>query len=305
MSSLWNEVGNEIDSLFSRKASIENFEIGQQTTYRTRAKCSLYVEVSNEAELQSVVSVNKKTNKEIVIIGNGSNLLIADTGFDGLVVGLGKGFEEIEINDTQVKAGAAVKLPVLARKTASVGLAGFEWAVGVPGTIGGAVKMNAGGHGSDMRESVQSAEVVDLVNGKRISLSTGDLEFEYRTSSIESHQIVVNAILVLEKGVPAVSNEKIKEIVRWRLENQPGGQNAGSVFKNPEKKSAGELIEETGSKGFRVGTAAISRKHANFIQVDQNGKATDVYLLMKEIQRRVSDEFGIKLKIETQLIGFD
>ena len=305
MSSLWNEVGNEIDSLFSRKAAIENFEIGQQTTYRTRAKCSLYVEVSNEAELQSVVSVNKKTNKEIVIIGNGSNLLIADTGFDGLVVRLGKGFEEIEINDTQVKAGAAVKLPVLARKTASVGLAGFEWAVGVPGTIGGAVKMNAGGHGSDMCESVQSAEVVDLLNGKKISLSADDLEFVYRTSSIESHQIVVNVILVLGKGVPAVSNEKIKEIVRWRLENQPGGQNAGSVFKNPEKKSAGELIEETGSKGFRVGTAAISQKHANFIQVDQNGRATDVYLLMKEIQRRVSEEFGIKLKIETQLIGFD
>ena len=305
MGNQWNEVGNEIDSLLRRKASIKNFEIGQQTTYRTRAKCSLYVEVSNEAELQSVVSVNKKTNKEILIIGNGSNLLIADTGFDGLVVRLGKGFEEIEINDTHVKAGAAVKLPVLARKTASVGLAGFEWAVGVPGTIGGAVKMNAGGHGSDMCESVQSAEVVDLVNGKKISLSADDLEFVYRTSSIESHQIVVNVILVLGKGVPAVSNEKIKEIVRWRLENQPGGQNAGSVFKNPEKKSAGELIEETGSKGFRVGTAAISQKHANFIQVDQNGRATDVYLLMKEIQRRVSEEFGIKLKIETQLIGFD
>ena len=305
MGNQWNAVGNEIDSLLRRKASIKNFEIGQQTTYRTRAKCSLYVEVSNEAELQSVVSVNKKTNKEIVIIGNGSNLLIADTGFDGLVVRLGKGFEEIEINDTQVKAGAAVKLPVLARKTASVGLAGFEWAVGVPGTIGGAVKMNAGGHGSDMCESVQSAEVVDLVNGKKISLSADDLEFVYRTSSIESHQIVVNVVLVLGKGVPGVSNEKIKEIVRWRLENQPGGQNAGSVFKNPEKKSAGELIEETGSKGFRVGTAAISQKHANFIQVDQNGRATDVYLLMKEIQRRVSEEFGIKLKIETQLIGFD
>ena len=305
MGNQWNEVGNEIDSLFSRKASIKNFEIGQQTTYRTRAKCSLYVEVSNEAELQSVVSVNKKINKEILIIGNGSNLLIADTGFDGLAVRLGKGFEEIEINDTHVKAGAAVKLPVLARKTASVGLAGFEWAVGVPGTIGGAVKMNAGGHGSDMCESVQSAEVVDLVNGKKISLSADDLEFVYRTSSIESHQIVVNVVLVLGKGVPGVSNEKIKEIVRWRLENQPGGQNAGSVFKNPEKKSAGELIEETGSKGFRVGTAAISQKHANFIQVDQNGRATDVYLLMKEIQRRVSEEFGIKLQIETQLIGFD
>ena len=305
MGNQWNAVGNEIDSLLRRKASIKNFEIGQQTTYRTRAKCSLYVEVSNEAELQSVVSVNKKINKEILIIGNGSNLLIADTGFDGLVVRLGKGFEEIEINDTHVKAGAAVKLPVLARKTASVGLAGFEWAVGVPGTIGGAVKMNAGGHGSDMCESVQSAEVVDLVNGKKISLSADDLEFVYRTSSIESHQIVVNVVLVLGKGVPGVSNEKIKEIVRWRLENQPGGQNAGSVFKNPEKKSAGELIEETGSKGFRVGTAAISQKHANFIQVDQNGRATDVYLLMKEIQRRVSEEFGIKLKIETQLIGFD
>ena len=305
MTALWNQVANDIDTLLSRKAAVENFDIGQQTTYRTVAKCSLYVLTNNEAELLLVSSVIQKADLKVALIGNGSNLLIADSGFDGLVVSLGRGFEEIEINENFVEAGAAVQLPVLARKTTSVGLTGFEWGVGVPGTIGGAVKMNAGGHGSDMDQSIKNAEIIDLLSGQKSLLTLNELDFGYRTSSIEPHEIVTRATLDLQEGVKSVSEEKIKEIVRWRLENQPGGQNAGSVFTNPDNQSAGQLIEETGSKGLRIGTAEISEKHANFIQVDPEGNAADVYALMKEVRRRVFEEFGIELQIETKLVGFD
>ena len=305
MTTFWNQVANDIDTLLSRKAAVENFDIGQKTTYRTVAKCSLYVEVNNETELLFVSSAIQKTGIKVALIGNGSNLLIADSGFDGLVVGLGRGFEEIEIRETFVEVGAAVQLPVLARKTVSVGLTGFEWAVGVPGTIGGAVKMNAGGHGSDMDESTKSAEIIDLLSGQKLLLTLDELDFAYRSSSIKPHEIVIRVTLDLQEGVKAVSEEKIKEIVRWRLENQPGGQNAGSVFTNPDNQSAGQLIEETGSKGLRIGTAEISEKHANFIQVDPEGNAADVYALMTEVRRRVFEEFGVELRTETKLVGFD
>ena len=305
MTTFWSQVANDVDTLLARKAVVENFNIGQLTTYRTVGKCSLYVEANNETELLFVSSVIQKTGIKVALIGNGSNLLIADSGFDGLVISLGREFEEIEIRENFVEIGAAVQLPVLARKTVSVGLTGFEWAVGVPGTIGGAVKMNAGGHGSDMNESIKSAEIINLLSGQKSLLTLNKLDFGYRSSSIKTHEIVVRATLDLQEGVKSVSEEKIKEIVRWRLENQPGGQNAGSVFTNPENQSAGQLIEETGSKGLRIGTAEISEKHANFIQVDPEGNAADVYALMKEVRRRVFEEFGIELQTETKLVGFD
>ena len=156
-----------------------------------------------------------------------------------------------------------------------------------------------------MNESIESAEIINLLSGKKSLLTLDKLDFGYRASSIKPHEIVDCATLDLQEGVKAVSEEKIKEIVRWRLENQPGGQNAGSVFANPDNQSAGQLIEETGSKGLRIGTAEISEKHANFIQVDTEVNAADVYALMTEVRRRVFEEFGIELRTETKLVGFD
>ena len=305
MGQLWDRLASEINLLLGRKAAVANFDIGQMTTYRTIAKCTLFVQVENQEELLTVSSVSQKAGVKIVVIGNGSNLLISDSGFNGLVVKLGNGFESMEINENAVEVGGATKLPVVARQTSSAALSGFEWAVGVPGTIGGAIKMNAGGHGSDMNDSIQSVEVIDLENGQKLRIGRKQLQFGYRTSSITSNQIVVQAVLELTDGIKSESEEMIKDIVRWRLENQPGGQNAGSVFTNPENQTAGNLIEKTGSKGHRIGTAQISEKHANFIQVDPNGKASDVFALMEETRRRVFSEFGIMLQIETKLVGFD
>jgi len=192
---------------------------------------------------------------------------------------------------------------MVARRTAAAGLSGFEWAVGVPGSIGGAVRMNAGGHGSDMAASLRSVRVLDLATGEAGDVPADALDLSYRRSSVLPSQVVVEAALGLRHGDVAASESQISEIVRWRREHQPGGANAGSVFTNPEGDSAGRLIDLAGCKGLRIGSAVVSEKHANFIQVDPGGSADDVLALMAEVQRRVMDRCGVELAVETRLVG--
>jgi UDP-N-acetylmuramate dehydrogenase len=239
------------------------------------------------------------------MVGRGSNLLVADGGYAGLVLQLGGGFDAVEVEGTRIVAGGGASLPVVARHSVQEGLAGFEWAVGVPGSIGGAVRMNAGGHGSDMSAVLESADVVDLSDGTDRRQSLDDLALGYRTSSITSTQVVVSASLGLRAGDPAEGESLLAEIVRWRRENQPGGTNAGSVFTNPAGDSAGRLIDLAGLKGLRQGSAVVSTKHANFIQADPGGRAGDVLALMREVQRRVAEAHGVDLHPETVLLGFD
>ncbi len=193
---------------------------------------------------------------------------------------------------------------MVARTTAAAGLRGFEWAVGVPGSIGGAVRMNAGGHGSDMAAVLRRVRVVDLDSGKDEIVPVSELDLGYRRSAITPTTVVVWAELALEEGEVALAEEEIADIVRWRRANQPGGQNAGSVFTNPEDDSAGRLIDAAGLKGFRVGTARVSEKHANFIQADDGGSAQDVLALMRAVADRVRDRFGVELHPEVRLVGF-
>jgi UDP-N-acetylmuramate dehydrogenase len=195
-------------------------------------------------------------------------------------------------------------LPVAARQTASAGLTGFEWAVGVPGSVGGAVRMNAGGHGSDMAANLVRVSVFDLTDGGPREWSVAELDLAYRRSAVQSHHIVLFAELALGEGDRAVSEAEISDIVRWRRANQPGGQNAGSVFTNPPGDSAGRLIDQAGLKGFRVGTAEVSTKHANFIQADPAGAADDVHQVIQAVMARVLDVHGVQLHCENLLIGF-
>ena len=204
-----------------------------------------------------------------------------------------------------MRVGAAASLPVASRASVAAGLTGFEWAVGVPGSVGGAVRMNAGGHGSDMAASVVEATIVDLHAGVADAWLLEDLAFSYRHSALAAHHVVVDVTLALDKGDRASSEAELSEIVRWRREHQPGGQNAGSVFTNPEGDSAGRLIDSAGGRGLRVGSAEVSNKHANFIQADPNGRADDVFALMCAVQRLVLDHHGVTLVPETRLIGFD
>ena len=279
--------------------------LGPFTTYRVGGPAALFTTVDDDEQLAALAPVVAEAGVPVLVVGKGSNLLVADAGFDGLAVRLGDRFADITVDGTVVRAGAAASLPVTARRTAAAGLTGFEWAVGVPGSIGGAVRMNAGGHGSDMAASLVRVRVVDLAAGEDGVVNASDLALGYRTSSVRPSQVVVWAELRLAVGDPATSQAEITEIVRWRREHQPGGANAGSVFTNPPDDSAGRLIDAAGCKGLRIGSAEVSPKHANFIQADEGGSADDVWALMREVRARVLAHSGIDLHAETRTVGFD
>ncbi|HEX7094582.1 MAG TPA: UDP-N-acetylmuramate dehydrogenase [Acidimicrobiales bacterium] len=287
--------------------------LGPLTTYRVGGAAARFLVASSLDDLLAVAEAAKASGLPVLVIGRGSNLLVADRGVCGIVVQLGNELAHIDINAGDnddrsnvriVRAGGAASLPVVARRTASAGCTGFEWAVGVPGSIGGAVRMNAGGHGSDMAAVVTEATIVDVRDG-RVERRTADaLRFGYRTSSVRDTDVVIDATLRLAPGDPDTSLRTIDDIVRWRRENQPGGQNAGSVFTNPPGDSAGRLIDTAGCKGMRVGSAHVSTKHANFIQVDDGGSADDVHALMRLVHERVLEVHGVDLVPETRMVGF-
>ncbi|MGI8777026.1 MAG: UDP-N-acetylmuramate dehydrogenase [Acidimicrobiales bacterium] len=285
--------------------------IGPLTSYRVGGPAALFLEVADEADLELAGRAVQASGVPVLVVGRGSNLLVADRGFPGLALVLGAGFTDISVEGTDVVAGAAVSLPVLARRTAVAGLTGMEWSVGVPGSVGGAVRMNAGGHGSDMSRSLVSVRVHELgsretTGGSRLhgSVAADRLDLGYRCSALGPAHMVVSARFALSPGDRASSERAIAEIVRWRREHQPGGSNGGSVFANPDGESAGRLIDEAGLKGLRRGSAFVSPKHANFVQVDDGGSADDVAGLVGEVARLVAARTGVRLRVENHLIGF-
>jgi UDP-N-acetylmuramate dehydrogenase len=291
--------GEVLGSLAERDAPL-----GPLTTYRVGGRAALLVTAGSEDDLRRVADAAVARSVPVLVLGKGSNLLVADGGFAGIAVRLGEGFTDVTVDGTTVRAGGAASLPVVARQTVRAGLSGFEWAVGVPGSIGGAVRMNAGGHGSDMAACLRRVRVLDVVGGEDGIVPVERLDLAYRSSNLTATQVVVWAELDLEPGDRPTGEAEVSEIVRWRRANQPGGQNAGSVFTNPAGDSAGRLIDAAGCKGLRIGTAEVSTKHANFIQADEGGSADDVFALMGEVRRRVQQHGGVDLHHETVLVGF-
>jgi UDP-N-acetylmuramate dehydrogenase len=291
--------------------------LGHLTTYGVGGPAALYVEVEGPGDLDEVrraladAAQSASPPLRTFVIGRGSNLLVADAGFDGVVVHLGSGFAALELpelgagSDALVTAGAALPLPVLARRVAEAGWSGLAWAVGVPGSVGGAVRMNAGGHGSDMASCLVRYSWVDLLSDEGGSDEVTRLDYGYRSSSVTASQLVLTAELHVTPGSAAAEQEAVASIVRWRREHQPGGSNAGSVFTNPEGDAAGRLIEEAGLKGFRLGSAHVSEKHANFIQADRDGRADDVHALMEHVRGVVAKRCGVVLRTEVRLLGFE
>lgn len=279
--------------------------IGPRTTYRVGGSVRALVTLTSNDDLDELGPLLLRCGLPFTVIGNGSNLLVADGELALVAVLLAGEFANLSWSGSpvvMVDAGAGLDLPVAARRLAAEGITGFEWAVGVPGTFGGATAMNAGGHGSDMAACVHSATV--WRNGERQRLSLDDLHFAYRSSAVRAGDIVTTVTLRLSEGDAEESKRTIGEIVRWRRTHQPGGANGGSVFRNPPGESAGRLIERTGCKGLRIGSAVVSEKHANFILVDAGGRAADVYELLSEVRRRVREATGVTLESEHRLLGF-
>jgi UDP-N-acetylmuramate dehydrogenase len=286
--------------------------LGPMTTYRVGGAAAIFVRVTRRNDLGLVALARRESGLPLLVVGRGSNLLVSDAGFRGIAVSVAEIADGINIDTetSSVRAGAAVLLPVLSRRLAAAGLSGFEWAVGVPGSIGGAVRMNAGGHGSDMAACLSDVTLADLddpAQGAIRMVPAADLGLRFRGSSLGPGSVVLDARLHLRQGDRAESEREIAEIVAWRRANQPGGQNAGSVFVNPVpgEVSAGELIDGAGLRGLRVGSAMVSEKHANFIQADEAGSADDARRLMDVVRREVEDRTGYALRTEIRLIGFE
>lgn len=281
--------------------------LGPLTTYRVGGTAALGITVRDRADVELVARAVQASSVPVLVVGRGSNLLVADRGFAGLAVVLGDYANTIAVQGTTVRAGASVFLPVLARQTVAASLAGLEWAVGVPGSVGGGVRMNAGGHGSDIAASLVDVELLDLHDGTWHRRPAGALGLRFRGSDLADHELVVEATFALAHGDRERSEAELSEIVRWRRQHQPGGQNAGSVFVNPipGQLSAGQVVDEVGLRGLRMGSASVSDKHANFIQADEGGSADDVFALMRFVRARVLAERGIALRSEIRLVGFE
>jgi UDP-N-acetylmuramate dehydrogenase len=322
--------------------------LAPMTTYGVGGPAALYIEVEGPEDLEVLRRAMRRPKAEersdsglgvgVFVIGRGSNLLVADAGFDGIVLHLGSGFAGLDLprgsvdrsggvnrsgavdrsdeahrgKDTDrgdtgralVRAGAALALPVLARRVADAGWSGLSWAVGVPGSVGGAVRMNAGGHGSNMASCLVRYRWVDVLAEEGGADGPERLAYGYRTSSVTATQVVLEAELEVTPGSAEEERAAVASIVTWRRENQPGGSNAGSVFTNPQEDSAGRLIEAAGLKGHRLGTARVSTKHANFIQADKGGRAADVHALMEFVRSVVAERCGVQLDTEVRLLGF-
>ena len=301
--------------MFGSRAK-RNVDLSQFTTYKVGGTAALHMMVSSIDDLYLVSAVLAEVELPILVIGRGSNLLISDSGFKGLAITMSGLADYVDLPNRDEEPGVepialfggSVALPVAARQSVARGLTGFEWGVGVPGSVGGAVRMNAGGHGSDLASSLTSVRMFHLRKGREAHVNAVDLGLRFRGSALDDHHVVLSATVDLEwSKSPEASEAELQEVVRWRRENQPGGQNAGSVFVNPEpgKISAGAVIDELGMRGMRVGSAQVSEKHANFIQADVGGNAQDVVALMAEVRRRVRDERGYVLRSEIRLIGFE
>jgi UDP-N-acetylmuramate dehydrogenase len=281
--------------------------LGARTTYRVGGPAALMVEADDEETLIAChrALLTAGGGVAVLVIGKGSNMLVADSGFAGLAIRLGGELAVFETEQTHVFAGGGVGMQALARATADAGLGGFEWAVGIPGSLGGAVRMNAGGHGSEMSDVLVRARLFDLETGEAAWIGLEELRTGYRCSAVRGTDVVIGTELVLRLCEPAEALERVADVVRWRQANQPGGLNGGSVFKNPTGDSAGRLIDVTGLKGLRVGSAEVSSKHANFFQADRNGSADDVRALIDQVRRLVYEAQGVELVPELRMIGFE
>ncbi len=289
---------------------IKEVPMSSYTTFHIGGIADYVVTPENEEQLAKLLHLIKEENVDFVVIGNGSNILVSDKGFDGIVIQLGDKFSSFVIKDKDesgvyVDVTAGMRLSRLGNELAASSIEGFEFATGIPGTIGGAVMMNAGAYGGEIKDIIKSARVMDF-DGNVKELSRDELELGYRTSIIaKKNYIVISAVFDLKKGDREKIRSNIKELALKRREKQPlEYPSAGSTFKRPEGYFAAKLIEDAGLKGLSVGGAQVSEKHAGFVINKKDAKAMDVIRLTDEIKEKVYDKFGVKLELEIKKIGF-
>lgn len=294
------------DDLISSGLVDVDTELAPHTTYKLGGPARLFASVDSIESLDAIGGALAADPVPVLVLGRGSNILVADTGFAGLVLALGGGFTGISIgSDGVVSAGAAAPLPRLARAAATKGRGGLEWFVGVPGSVGGAIRQNAGCFGSEVVDVLVSCEVLTLGSAEVRTLCAADLDLAYRRSNLAPQDVVLAARFATCETDPEASSGEMRRITRWRREHQPGGTlNAGSVFKNPPGDRAGAIIDRLGLKGHAVGLVRVSPRHANFIEAAAGANAADVRALIDDVLNRVLAQTGTLLEPEIEFVGF-
>ena len=295
---------DKLNNVIAKDSILTDEPMSRHTTFRVGGPADFFVTPKAKEEVRDVIRICKEAGMPYYIIGNGSNLLVSDAGYRGVIVQIYKEMNEVKIEGDLVKAQAGALLSGIAAKALGAELSGFEFASGIPGTIGGACVMNAGAYGGEMKDVLESVTVL-TGEGKIIELGRNELELGYRTSVIaKKGYIVLGAVLKLERG----DGEKIKtymdELKEKRVTKQPlEYPSAGSTFKRPEGYFAGKLIEDAGLRGFQVGGAQVSEKHCGFVINRDHATAADIMELMRQVQIRVKENSGVDLEPEVKRLG--
>ncbi len=283
----------------------EDVPLGPLTTYGLGGRARYVVEVAGVADLSDAFAFARSHNMPIVALGRGSNIVVADEGFAGIVLRPGPELNHHRIEDDGVVvAGAGMPLPLLARESVRAGRGGLEFYTGIPGSVGGAVRMNAGCHGSETSDVLRHALVFDATAGAAGHRTPADLEHSYRHSNLGDTDFVIEAEYETRTQEAEEGERLIREIGRWRRQNQPGGtRNAGSIFKNPPGDAAGRIIDDLGLKGLSRGLVSVSDRHGNFFEAAPGATAADMHRLVIEVRERVLAETGIALEPEVRFLG--
>lgn len=300
----YNKIENKFCACLGSDNVYRNEPMRKHTTFRIGGPADFYLCPHSAKEIQKAVAICREEELPYFILGNGSNLLVSDQGYRGVVIQIWKNVSDILVEGCRIRAKAGASLAKIAGEALEEGLTGMEFAAGIPGTLGGAVVMNAGAYGGEMKDILQEVLVMDE-QGEIFTLKKEELHLGYRTSIIkEKGYIVLAAALELKPGDRKEIKEKMDELKQRRVEKQPLDMpSAGSTFKRPEGYFAGKLIMDAGLRGFSVGGAQISEKHCGFVVNTGKATANDVLTLIREVQKRVRDKFGVELETEVKFLG--
>ena len=295
---------NEIEAFAGEGALIRDELLRNHTTFRVGGKADAFLSVSNEEQLQKAVLLCKEYKVPFLILGNGSNLLVSDAGYRGMVILVGKDMADICVDGSRITAAAGATLASVAQTAARHCLGGMEFASGIPGTIGGAIVMNAGAYDGEMKMVVDEVRVLTQ-DGEVLTLSNEELEFGYRTSRVKKEKLIVLSVtLLLQHQEKELIVDKMNDFAARRREKQPlEFPSAGSTFKRPEGMFAGKLIMDAGLRGYTVGDAQVSEKHCGFVINKGNATAKEISRLILDVQEKVKESFGVSLETEVIFIG--
>jgi len=295
---------DRLEQIVSSEQILLKEPMKKHTTFKVGGPADIFVELGSAEQLREILAVAEEFEMPVYIIGNGSNLLVGDLGYRGLIIQIYKGMNRIEVNGNQIRVQAGALLSTIAKKALEHGLGGLEFASGIPGTLGGAVAMNAGAYGGEMKQVIHEATVLTR-SGQLEVLTVEELELGYRKSIvIDRDYIVLEAVLELVPAEKEAIQAKMNEYAQARKNKQPlEYPSAGSTFKRPVGYFAGKLIDDTGLRGFSHGGAQVSEKHCGFVINKDHATAKDIVALMKEVNQKVTEKFGVSLEPEVKMIG--